>query len=265
MKTAEVLISYPIADSALAMLSSVHHAARYHGLSVVQTQQYQGRSDLLFLYGVGERERSEACRRQVKSGRHVICFDASFWDRGNKMKVSIDGLHCPQYLYKFDPAYDRAEGIVLEDHYDPNGPILLTGIGWKSREMLGLRDIEWELQRSFDIQEAYPQKVILYRPKKKGRELVPGTRLCTAPDIFQSLSGTSLLVCRHSNTAVDACRYNIPAVCEDGMGAALYNNDLLNPVHPDERTRRDFLQRVGWFQWHPSEAVEMLGFIKDLL
>jgi hypothetical protein len=76
------------------------------------------------------------------------------------------------------------------------------------------------------------------------------------------LSGASLVVCRHSNVALDACIAGIPVVCEDGIASTLYGNDINNPIMPTLEQRRQLIANAGWWQWSPTEARQAWEFIK---
>jgi hypothetical protein len=59
------------------------------------------------------------------------------------------------------------------------------------------------------------------------------------------MRGCSLVVCRHSNVAIDACIAGVPVECDDGAAFALYRNG----PQPDENARREFLGRLAWWNW----------------
>jgi hypothetical protein len=68
------------------------------------------------------------------------------------------------------------------------------------------------------------------------------------------LASASLVVCRHSNVAVDACRMGIPVVCNDGAAAAIYPSRLEDEaMQPSFETRAEFLRRLAWWQWSAAE------------
>jgi hypothetical protein len=110
---------------------------------------------------------------------------------------------------------------------------------------------EWERKTLAALRAAYPGRRVVYRPKRP--EQLDNLPVATAP-IEEVLKGASLVVCRHSNVAVDACIAGVPVVCEDGAAAALYGSDLRRPANPGGEERRQFLERLAWWQWKPSEA-----------
>lgn len=72
--------------------------------------------------------------------------------------------------------------------------------------------------------------------------------------IEKALQGCSLVVCRHSNVAVDAIIAGVPVVCYDGAANAIYNSELTKIVEPvAEPIRLKFLRNLAWWQWRDSE------------
>jgi hypothetical protein len=67
--------------------------------------------------------------------------------------------------------------------------------------------------------------------------------------------GASMLVCRHSNCAVDAVVAGVPIECEDGAAKWLDGKPY------KRRTRKDFLNRLAYWQWKASEAAQAWQFI----
>ena len=72
------------------------------------------------------------------------------------------------------------------------------------------------------------------------------------------MRGARLVVCRHSNVAVDAVIAGVPVECEDG--AAYWLRD--KPYTPE--VRRDFLDRLAWWQWKPEECMKAWEFIRRM-
>ena len=92
-------------------------------------------------------------------------------------------------------------------------------------------------------------RAAVLRPKK--------VRHATLPPIEEALKGKSLVVCRHSNVAIDACIAGVPVRCEDGAAFALYR-DFERPTR-DERL--GFLRSLAWWNWKPSEAGEAWKYL----
>jgi hypothetical protein len=80
-------------------------------------------------------------------------------------------------------------------------------------------------------------------------------------DIKDVLRGCSLVVCRHSNVAIDACVAGVPVDCEGGAALALYAEH----PQPTREHRVQFLQRLSWWQWRPSEARDAWQFVNRMI
>jgi len=206
----------------------------------------------LFLYGLGGPDRVQYASRE-----RLVAFDLAYWDRkgpGRKYRVSIGGLHSPDRVMRGEsPGADRweASGLdIAEVGGDPAGPVLLVGNGPKSTA-IGAGG--WAHAKSRELKQT--GRRIWYRPKpgKPLEEDVYCHAVVTDEPIDAVLSKVSLVVCRHSNVAVDACRLGVPVVCEDGAAASIYPRDL-NGAQPDLATRTEFLHRLAWWQWTPAEC-----------
>jgi len=187
----------------------------------------------------------------------MVAFDLAYWERkgpSRKYRVSIGGFH-PTGLVMIgaNPGPKRwsQSGLTIaEAGGDPEGPILLVGNGPKSAAV-GARG--WAAEKSLELKRTGRQ--VWYRPKP-GRPLEPDVfshAVVTEEPIDAVLAKVSLVVCRHSNVAVDACRLGVPAVCEDGAAAAIYPRELVAP-QPDIATRTEFMHRLAWWQWSPAEC-----------
>ena len=78
--------------------------------------------------------------------------------------------------------------------------------------------------------------------------------------IADLLKGASLVVCRHSNVAVDACIAGVPVICDDGAAFSLYRSN----TSPTPEQRMDFLQRLSWWEWDRTEAGAAWEFIQEM-
>lgn len=211
--------------------------------------------ELLVAYGAGDPVVAEIIEDHVIGGGRAVCWDVGYW--GKSFRLAFDGHH-PKALPEGDGSRWASIGEPLRDDYDPNGPIVLVGMGPKSRYMAR----NWETEALARIRETYPGRVIRYRPKPN-REFVPlSVPTDNESPVADILRGTSLVVCRHSNFAVDACIAGIPAVCEAGTGALLYGCDLAAPRAPSRAERLAFLERVAWLNWWTREAPQIWRWIK---
>lgn len=226
-------------------------------IPVQHTQRYEGGRDWLMLWGLGRREHAEAVAWHVAPGRHAILWDLGYWGRekrGGYLRLSLDSWHPPQWLDRTEPDPVRwdAMGIELQDLHDPNGHIVLVGMGPKSHSFLGSHG--WELRKFEELRRRFPGRRIVFRPK-------PNRPAAQVPcEIHQGalgdvLRGASLVVCRHSNVGIDAVVRGIPVECEDGAATWLHGKTY------DHATRLDFLRRLAWWQWKTTDAPEAWQFI----
>lgn len=256
----EVLIPVELRARQRHMLEAMLQASALSGIIAWRKPVYSASSKLLMTWGMGHCGRRSAINSHLRAGGHVIGWDLGYWDRKHQFRLTVDRDH-PQMR---DMPADRFHNssIKLRDDADESGPIMLVGLGRKSRAALGYSGMEWEQKMFQRIRSAYPSARIIYRPKKPE----PFSYCAHVEgEIEQALSGCSMVVCRHSNVAVDACIAGIPVVCEDGAAASLYSSDLQNPVKPDRSARQSFLQNLAWWQWQPTEAIQAWNFIKQTI
>ncbi len=216
----------------------------------VVTNFYQGRHRMLVMYGVGLPRRFIDMRRHIEIGGHVACWDLGYWDRDEAMRVSIDGLHPTAAQLTLAPADESRRNHVLREDADPNGPILLCGLGKKSALMYGLQPMQWERKALKALKDTYPNRVIRWRPKGQQYAALPGAVMWHHGTIEEAMRGCSLVVCRHSNVAIDACIAGVPVQCVAGAALSLY---ALNQT-PTRDQRSEFLRQLGFWNWAPSEA-----------
>jgi hypothetical protein len=241
------IYSGKMSAKAALILGAMAEAAEDHGVHVHLRHKYTGQFDHYMTWGLGHPQRRVWTNRHLANGGHLIGWDLAYWDRLNKFRLTIDADH-PHKLVK-DMPFTRLSGITLRDDYNPDGPIIIVGLGRKSVAVYEGAN-KWQNEAVARAKRAYPRHKILVRPK--------GLKT----PIEGVLKGASLVVCRHSNVAIDACIAGIPVVCDDGIGYALYNNDITNPIHPPKEVRYKFLANVGWWQWSPNEAGQAWEFIK---
>ena len=187
-----------------------------------------------------------------------MALDAGYWERKTefrKFRVTVDDFHCPHLIMRGpDPGTSRLNqsAISIRDVSNSSGPIVLVGNGPKSGSV-GASG--WAELKSREIRKLHPNRQIKYRPKRGYIE--PGVR-CDSTAVTERiesvLEGSSLVVCRHSNVAIDACRAGVPVVCEDGAAAAIYPSRLEDEgIQPSLERRNEFLRRLAWWQWSEDE------------
>jgi hypothetical protein len=206
------------------------------------------------LYGLGAPDRVQFANRE-----RLIAFDAGYWDRhgdARRFRVSVGGFHCPNRIMEGpqpDAGRWNQSRLTMREGGNAKGPILLVGNGPKSNAV-GANG--WTARKSIELRSL--GRPVLYRPKPK-KPIEPGVRhdgvaVGAIDDVLQNVS---LVVCRHSNVAVDACRGGVPVVCDDGAAASIYPHRLEDRgTQPDRKMREAFLHRLAWWQWSQRECAD---------
>jgi hypothetical protein len=255
----DVLTTASMRSRPTQLMEALYASAAAHGVDAMHMRSYKPRSgSTLVLYGLGGNDRLPHAIQHQDRGGHVVSWDAGYWDRktvDRRYRISIDGFHCPHRIMGGEnpgPVRWNASGLAIEKRARGRGDIILIGNGPKSG---AVGAAGWAATKSREIREKIPGRRIVYRPKRHYIE--PGVMSDAAAlgvSIEKVLEQASLVVCRHSNVAVDACRLGIPVVCEDGAAAAIYPSRLEDArAQPSEETRREFLHRLAWWQWTESE------------
>ena len=259
----EVILQPKTATRGEKMLRAMVDAARHAGISIHLGNEWQGRSKWLMSYGLGHVGRRLWIDEHLRRGGHLIGWDLGYWGRelrGNfSMRLTIDADHPHRLIRPMPPERFDRSGITLRNDAKPDGPIVLVGHGRKQRRFIGSGGPDWETKKLAELQARFPDKKILYRPKIPG-ETLRGCKSATGT-IEQAIRGASLVVCSHSNVAVDACIAGIPVECEDGAAFALYRDNSA----PDAAQRLEFLRSVAWWQWTPQESLQAWNHIIGVL
>jgi hypothetical protein len=254
----EVLLDEPMSSRGRRMLDAMIAAAPG---PVVTTKAYAGRHQILMMYGAGQERRRLALQLHRARGGRVVTWDLGYWDRGRAMRLAIDQMHPSAEQLALAPAGVWRSTVNLRSDADPAGPVLLVGLGHKSATLYGLRHLQWERAALARIKAEFPGRQVLWRPK--GRAAIPmgGTVLRHGMEIEEALRGCGLVVCLHSNVAVDACLAGVPVQCEAGAALALYAAGR----DPAPAERAEFLRRLGFWNWHPGEAGEAWEWIERVI
>lgn len=253
------------ADMFRALIASAPSA----GLDLWESNAYVGGADWLLLWGPGAPARAEVLRRHVSRGGHVLAFDLAYWQRNQKIRVSFDHAH-PQAFVMRKPLPETRlinDGIALTNDWNPNGPIVIAGLGPKALVQYGKAQVaEWEADMMRACRARWTRPVI-YRPKKDENDVPTwATRVSRGGSIEDVLRGASLVITWHSNVAIDAIRMGIPVVCRDGAAAAVCSAELTEAPTPLLAETRDrFLANLAWFQWRPDEAKALWRFAQEML
>lgn len=245
------------------MLKAMIEAAPEAGVNCIVTNRPLGSANVLMTYGLGHPVRRMWTDVHLRRGGRLIGWDLGYWDRDvsgrANMRLTIDDDHPHRWIEPMPSDRFDSAAIELREDANPRGPILLCGMGRKQRDLRGFRGQKWELQALHRIRKAHPKTEVLYRPKRPEMAL-PGCRTSKGT-IQEALRGASLVVCSHSNVAVDACIAGVPVQCEDGAAFALYRD---NPT-PTREQRLEFLRSLAYWQWAPPEALEAWKFIRTRL
>lgn len=263
-------ILYPVSPKLRALrrkprtlIKSIANEGRKLGKDLVMAEEYTP-ADRMILYGWGGQLQQQCIRRH--SGDYVA-FDLGYWLRDGfferKWRVSINGFHCPERIMAGPTPSDermvREKIYVHDDARKGSDRILLVGTAPKSQRV-GANG--WTAKMSQQLRKQFPNSTIVYRPKpeRPAEKGVVYHELSRGGTIEQAIARCGLVVCRHSNVAVDACRLGIPVVCEDGAASAIYPGKLSHwEDQPNKELRRDFLTRLSWWQWSIRE-VQKGGF-----
>lgn len=255
---AEVLIDSPMSVRGQKFLRAMADAAP---AGSIITGGYTGKRRVLMLYGPGAPRKLPILARHLKAGGRVVTWDLGYWDRERGMRLAIDGLHpTPAQLQLAGDVPARRQFDLREDA-DPAGPIMLVGLGPKACFAYGLGRNEWEKRKLAELRQRFPAHKILWRPKGHRPEKLGSLEVSHGNPIEHALQGCSLVVCRHSNVAIDACVAGVPVECEGGAGAALYAG---NPA-PTREQRAEFLRRLSYFEWRRNEAAAAWAWINKVI
>jgi hypothetical protein len=255
----EVMCDPPMARKGKAIMKAMVFAAPKEA---VITGAYEGRREWLMLYGAGSEPRQRVLKEHLARGGHYVIWDLGYWDRETAMRTAINGLHPSADQLQSAPATGWRHVVSLREDANLDGPIVLIGLGVKSASLFYKGVGVWEQKALAMIRERWPDKKVIWRPKGKVFEQMSGTVLASMETpIERVLKGAALVVCRHSNVAIDACIAGVPVMCEDGAAYAIYKDK----PNPSREHRLEFLRRLGWFNWRPEEAKQAWLFIQHLI
>lgn len=200
--------------------------------------------DLLMMWGVGRPGHSAHRDRAIHQGKHAVLWDMGY--RKGLYRFSLDHDH-PWRMMDVTPNTGREFPATLREDAG-NGPILLIGMGRKSKSYLNTYN--WESKKIAELKRRFPGVPIQVRQKPRAGD--------GSVRIEDAIKGCRLVVCRHSNVAVDACIAGVPFECEDGAAYWLRDKPYTREV------RQDFLNRLAHWQYSPEEAPQAWDFIRRL-
>lgn len=252
-QSVEVLLDPRMADRGQEMIQAMIDTCP---LRKRLSNTYTGTCDLLLTYGTGHPIRRPWWQKHRAKGKHCIGLDLGY--TSGYMRITLDDDH-PHKWVREEPA-DRWErlGIELREDFSEDGPGIVVGLGRKAVKCHGYKPLEWERGAADSIRSL--GKKPAYRPKKKRDPVLPGMPILNGT-IEEALKGASLVVCRHSNVAIDACIAGIPVMCEDGIALSLYKDN----TNPSREERLRLLHSMAYWQWKPSEAKQAWKYILNRL
>lgn len=251
----EILISQLESRTGKVILKAMHQQAP---IPVQVGHVYAGRCDGLMLWGVGRSGHGAARDAQLARGGHAYLWDMGYFGRRKRegyLRVSIDHQHPQQWLdlTSSDPSRWDEHGIALREDFTPKGHVVLVGMGPKSHAFLKTQG--WEQAKLAELRRRFPGRRIVFRPKPGRPHPEIACEVNATDSIERVLKGASLVVCRHSNVAIDACIAGIPFECEDGAASWIQGKPYT------QATRLDLLRRLAWWQWKPEETAQAWKFL----
>jgi hypothetical protein len=267
--TIELLAHTPASHRAVSTLRALH-AAVPADIRVTPTIRYQGRSDVLVLWGPGAPDRFDPMAAQLAKGGHILALDLAYWQRDTKFRVAIDAAHPQRWVMRRDWPASRltADRVTTSDRWNPTGPVIVAGLGRKARVQYGEHVVDaWERDLMAQAAARWPGRQVLYRKKQTDAPSPAGALLASTRPIDEVLAGASLVITWHSNVAVDAIRAGIPVICQDGAAAAVCPSTLgqTDPAPLAAAVRDRFLGNLAWFQWAPAEASAFWRWVPEVL
>jgi hypothetical protein len=239
------------------LLDALYRGFKQYGCNVIKSQGYRS-CDLLVLYGWGGTESQQAVARHRGQGDY-LAWDLGYWLRDGfrhrLWRMSLNGFHPQDHIMTGDaPEVSRypKSWKVFKSGGDPQGPILLVGNGPKSVKVVASG---WSHRKAQELRRVFPGIPIWYKRKPiRLAEVGVDFDQEVDGDITRILPKVRLVVTRHSNVAIDACRMGVPVVAEDGAAACIYPRSLRDwSQQPSREKRKEFIDRLSYWQWSISE------------
>lgn len=248
----------------------------YLCLRLNYSQAHSGHYDVAVFYGL-MREILDGYRN---AGKKAIYVDLGYWGRhegGRRSgfhKVSINSRHPTSYFQQVKHAGDRFDHFrvpVLPPKKAKDGYIMLAGMSAKAAAAESFGPEQWERSAIAEIRK-HTDREIIYRPKPNWHDAraLPGTKMIKGQDgdVHQYLNNCHAVVTHHSNVALDAVLYGVPAFSWDGISTVMGSNDLSKiekPPLPDLDVRRQFAADAAYTQFNVQEIIEGVAWrhLKD--
>lgn len=251
----------------IRFFNTLYQTAVALGMRCHKSSTYQP-CKALVVYGPGGPDRFPAVQEQIRLGRAALLFDIGYWDRagyGRKYRFSLNDLHpLPKYILAgptpSSKRYDQS-GLPIRQNAATAAMkrVLLVGNAPKACAV-GARG--WTSKKASQIRVLMPEHSIAWRPKPgRPREARVDHDSVSIENIVKAVAGSTLVVCKHSNVAIDACIQGVPVVCENGAASAIYPSRLQDrELQPSFEQRKEFLHRLAYWQWSQYETNDFWGW-----
>lgn len=254
----EILIDPDMARRGARMLDAMIASCPF---DTAVRRNYKGDCELLMVYGTGHPMRRVGWLSHIASGRHAIGWDLGYYNRQDQtMRLTVDADHPHRMLQPEAPERWDSAGIELYEAARPAGPVIIVGMSQKANKIHLMGRMHWEMRAAREAKKRHPDREVVYKPKRDTDPSLPGVRRLRV-DIKEALHGASLVMCRHSNVAIDACIAGVPVLCEDGAAFALYGKKQ----SPSRAERLEFLRSLAHWQYTPDEAALAWTFLRKRL
>lgn len=199
----------------------------------------------------------------LKAGKKVVYLDMAYWQRHTHYKVTVNDRHPnPVQLRTQVLPQSRLKelGITVNPYWliNPNGFILVAGMGPKSAWAEKEEPVEsWE-RRVVEYIRSQTDRRIVYRPKPSQNygKPIPGTEM-RAGNLFNDLLDSYAVVSHHGNVAVEALVAGVPAFVIKGAAVAIGNqlhlHDINSPYYPSRQEVLQWASNLAYYQWSLEE------------
>ena len=250
-----------------------------HGdqVRVVATADYQAPDDdtqMAVVVGIKGRSK-QAFDDHLKSGRHALLVDKSYFGRTEYLRLSLDGFQ-PHYAHAVKRPTDRLKRLKVEFMQrrasTPDSCVIYAGSSQKYCDWHELGDAtEYAKTVCHRINKQFHGlRQVLYRPKPswvaghpEDAVAIPHTAF-SGPDVrlHQLLPRCHALVTHGSNAAVEAVMAGVPAVViSDGACAAervaeTVLENIWDPRFPEAEERRQWAANLAYCQFTIDEIAD---------
>lgn len=228
-----------------------------------------GQAHVAVFYGFQNNMRN-AFELQKKCGGHAVYIDLGYFGRhaGGRWKgyhkISVDARHPTKYFQRrqHDHARFESHGIPIREWRPPGKNIIVAGMSRKAAEAEGFRFLEWEKKTIKSLQRV-TDRPIVYRPKPSDRSSnkpIPGFGYCDpARPVDHFLKEAYCVVTHHSNVAIDAILYGVPAIVFGGVAVPMGSQSLKEIDNLPRLSGRDcWAANIAWTQFNISEMEKGL-------